>query len=680
MAILFTATCLPLRLAGPNSTVEWYTKVSSHNLPSYAIWSITTLKWSKCFSPHSDLYYLAFPNDPLRSKAIVYSVYILELVQTTLIARTLYDEFVFGFLNIDSLDRIGEIRFAVPIAGGIVTFIVQSFYVHRVVQLGNYLGKRRVLAIACAVVFSRLASGMQSDLPSSSVQRAELAISNNATLLTTFLMGAYTIVYLGTLYLYLTRKAQQRFIVLSAITLLYLIGATQFGIQWYLTLFGIDETDSGRETAFIAIFNVPTWIHLLIDITSFCMFIVADGLLIWRCFYVCSRSLRLIIVPVFLLFVETALFLSSIIFIVAIRGQPLDDHQITVINDLQSSGFYISFGTTLTTTVLIAYRIYSVSRDINDSRSRFTHIIEVIIQSALVYSIVVLIAGISGSIPGGDGFPTPTLFSLANYSSSLLVPAAGIAPTIMVARVSLAASIDDPLATRPVNMTMLEFQRYAHSSVNIEPTRIGVVGMNEAPSINSQTLFLGILFNAGGLDVLSVQLCIYYLAFPKDSFRFKTLVYGVYALEVIQTIMLCRTLFSSFVYGFLNENILDQIGDLWFSIPILGGLVSFLVQIFYAYRIILLGRLWENSGVNVIALTVAILACVQMGGGLALGIELKTTALFTRIKSTQIRLAAGIWYAGEAVGDIVIAISMTYIVSSLEFPTNLCEIIGQSWN
>lgn len=78
----------------------------------------------------------------------------------------------------------------------------------------------------------------------------------------------------------MTRKAQQRFIVLSAITLLYLIGATQFGIQWYLTLFGIDETDSGRETAFIAIFNVPTWIHLLIDITSFCMFIVADGLLV----------------------------------------------------------------------------------------------------------------------------------------------------------------------------------------------------------------------------------------------------------------------------------------------------------------------------------------------------------------------------------------------------------------
>lgn len=62
----------------------------------------------------------------------------------------------------------------------------------------------------------------------------------------------------------------------------------------------------------------------------------------------------------------------------------------------------------------------------------------------------------------------------------------GIAPTIMVARVSLAASIDDPLATRPVNMTMLEFQRYAHSSVNIEPTRIGVVGMNEVPSINSR--------------------------------------------------------------------------------------------------------------------------------------------------------------------------------------------------
>ncbi|KAH9481993.1 hypothetical protein JR316_0006523 [Psilocybe cubensis] len=108
------------------------------------------------------LYFLAFPNDPLRSRSIVYSVYTLELVQTVLIARTLYDEFVFGFLDVDSLDRIGEIWFAVPIAGGIVTFIVQSFYVHRIVQLGHFLGRRRVIAIACGVIlvsFAQMAAG-----------------------------------------------------------------------------------------------------------------------------------------------------------------------------------------------------------------------------------------------------------------------------------------------------------------------------------------------------------------------------------------------------------------------------------------------------------------------------------------------------------------------------------------
>lgn len=48
--------------------------------------------------------------------------------------------------------------------------------------------------------------------------------------------------------------------------------------------------------------------------------------------------------------------------------------------------------------------------------------------------------------------------------------------------------------------------------------------------------------------------------------------YAVYAVEVAQTVLLCNSLFRSFVYGFFDENSLDQIGDLWFSIPVLGGL------------------------------------------------------------------------------------------------------------
>lgn len=115
----------------------------------------------------------------MRLKSVVWSVYILELVETILITSTLFQQFVYGFLDITSLDRISGNWFAVPILGGIgmlalafidsylgknllshrtlaVTFIVQIFYAHRIAVLGKFLGKRIVSIIVFFVVMVRL--------------------------------------------------------------------------------------------------------------------------------------------------------------------------------------------------------------------------------------------------------------------------------------------------------------------------------------------------------------------------------------------------------------------------------------------------------------------------------------------------------------------------------------------
>lgn len=70
------------------------------------------------------LYYIAFPNDSLHLKIVVWTVYILELVETIMIASTLYQQFVYGFLDIRSLDRISNNWFAVPVLGGIDVVIL----------------------------------------------------------------------------------------------------------------------------------------------------------------------------------------------------------------------------------------------------------------------------------------------------------------------------------------------------------------------------------------------------------------------------------------------------------------------------------------------------------------------------------------------------------------------------
>ena len=68
----------------------------------------------------SDIYHLAFPNDPFHRKLLVYAVYIAEMFQAIVLARMAYIQFATGFGNLDALDAIPVILwFSVPILNGI---------------------------------------------------------------------------------------------------------------------------------------------------------------------------------------------------------------------------------------------------------------------------------------------------------------------------------------------------------------------------------------------------------------------------------------------------------------------------------------------------------------------------------------------------------------------------------
>lgn len=64
---------------------------------------------------------------------------------------------------------------------------------------------------------------------------------------------------------------------------------------------------------------------------------------------------------------------------------------------------------------------------------------------------------------------------------------------------------------------------------------------------------------------------LYAVAFPKDPLRTKVVVYLIYALEVTQTILVTRSTFVAFVYGFGNMHAVDNVGLVWLSVPLLTG-------------------------------------------------------------------------------------------------------------
>ncbi|KAF4613077.1 hypothetical protein D9613_011095 [Agrocybe pediades] len=110
-------------------------------------------------------------------------------------------------------------------------------------------------------------------------------------------------------------------------------------------------------------------------------------------------------------------------------------------------------------------------------------------------------------------------------------------------------------------------------------------------------LLLGYMLNWALQGALFVQVYMYYLAFPRDPLRNKILVYGVLALEFTQTCLLCHGAFHTFATGYGNMLALDEIGLIWLSVPIMSGIVAFIAQVFYAYRIWILSQSWISPSI-----------------------------------------------------------------------------------
>jgi hypothetical protein len=76
----------------------------------------------------------------------------------------------------------------------------------------------------------------------------------------------------------------------------------------------------------------------------------------------------------------------------------------------------------------------------------------------------------------------------------------------------------------------------------------------------------------------SIRSDLYYLAFPRDRLSTKCLVYGVYAIELVETILITHDAFATFAYGFGDISAFTKIGFDWLTIPIMSGLGVFDVK------------------------------------------------------------------------------------------------------
>ncbi|KAF9484538.1 hypothetical protein BDN70DRAFT_890831 [Pholiota conissans] len=167
-------------------------------------------------------------------------------------------------------------------------------------------------------------------------------------------------------------------------------------------------------------------------------------------------------------------------------------------------------------------------------------------------------------------------------------------------------------------------------------------------------LYLGILLNVALYGVLVVQVYIYWVAFRKDRFHVKALVYGLFLIDTVQSILLLRDGFVTFGSGFGDIDGLDQAHLEWFSVPYTTAVVSCIVQCFFAYRIYVLSgkSLWVPGAIVLSSLTQGIAAI--MAGTKDLRIH-----LYSLLQKRAV-VEITVWHIGTAFCDVLIALSMCY--------------------
>ena len=69
---------------------------------------------------------------------------------------------------------------------------------------------------------------------------------------------------------------------------------------------------------------------------------------------------------------------------------------------------------------------------------------------------------------------------------------------------------------------------------------------------------------------------VYYIAFPLDHARLKTIVSVIYILEILQVITATHDGFRMFASGWSDLVELDNIGLLWFTVPVMNGVSEWL--------------------------------------------------------------------------------------------------------
>ncbi|KAJ6583064.1 hypothetical protein DFH09DRAFT_1275430 [Mycena vulgaris] len=177
------------------------------------------------------------------------------------------------------------------------------------------------------------------------------------------------------------------------------------------------------------------------------------------------------------------------------------------------------------------------------------------------------------------------------------------------------------------------------------------------PNIGSiaASQLIGSLLNYFLYGILAVQVYVYRLSFPNDKAGIKWMVYLIFLVETVATALNGVDMYYWFAAGFGDILSFAKPRISPFYTPILGSVMALVVQSFFCYRIYIIKRtaLW-------FCIFIALISALQAAGGLGGGISSYLSANEEHDHNRVIFVY--LWLIGEAVADVLIAVTMTYLL------------------
>ncbi|KAF9545347.1 hypothetical protein CPC08DRAFT_769881 [Agrocybe pediades] len=283
-------------------------------------------------------------------------------------------------------------------------------------------------------------------------QKAKIGADLNSTMVYQFLFGMYTGLFPASVYIYAKRGNRTRsrdWIIIGNITALYTRAAVYLSINWVYTNILFCTKGSTRVEMFIVSLtgDMPLGLRIAGDVQGLGAFMFADGLLVWRCFHACGRSLRRSLLPIALFIVETVLVVSSMICISTLDAtrnfRSLKAPPTLLYNHLVAATLISVAATSLVSAVIVCLQIWRHTTAGSRSRRHYRKTTSALIESSATYSVAVLFqATLQINTKGkfGSSFTVLLISSFVDGISNIIY---GLAPTLMIVRLFAPANQEE---------------------------------------------------------------------------------------------------------------------------------------------------------------------------------------------------------------------------------------------